>query len=819
MDEFETKLVKSSDLARLKHRQVDSIVSPMSDTVLVEGISKIMQKKYGTLQKEEWRKNKKGTIIKERIAPKFNNDVKSYQSDLESQIERGSKDLETSTASSFQSATWKAINLSSKSPSQLIMSYTKDPVISSDQNFKGVLSSGQKALQITSLEASFAKVLSSKFKSSSIIRKSTQSDSSTEYQAVQTRKILKDISIPVNVSFENMAAADGIIIKIDAINQHGQIVDSKSKAINHREKIKNFYTTSVAPSLNVKLNSSGKIQVSVKQIDKDASDLYVYRKYVSEESISDGEEFILINKFSGTNASDESGEKEFFDTLDKIYGSKIMYRAVSFTKQGGGSGSFSDFILDLSGLSNSSSRSSGDFLQGSITCKVQEEGIFLSIPAILGDRSAVFIEKKRQEDGYKSIERIFNSKDKQRSSQISSMYTLLDRDVNHGCTYKYNIMYITEHGTEKRLHHSSIEYRFIVGKSGLSVNAENSSKKSSPIKSSIKLTMNIGDIIDLDAEKASKEAIEEYSKSRAYEATSKEAASKIAQEISKETREAKGTRAGSKDESLLSDYLKSRGKDLDTTGVEFKSEAEENIYSIEVQRVDLKTGDVTDVGIFMPGEVYEDDKDLKPGRTYEYKFQELKMPISTYTEIVEKTSTASADKKFRSGKTSLIDKDKTDKGIEFEDNYRSKFLDQSVAVDGVVRSSMSRALSPTTTLQRSKSGVSKSIHVTIPKSNSVIKNPSVSLVSNKRVSIRWILSSSKNIKNKSDVDFFLITAKKLGQVYPILTCHGQSINSGIFVSIDDTQDSFLGEISYFITPVYNNATLGDTINAGTVVMR
>ena len=64
LDEFETKLVKSSDLARLKHRQVDSIVSPMSDTVLVEGISKIMQKKYGTLQKEEWRKNKKGTHTK-----------------------------------------------------------------------------------------------------------------------------------------------------------------------------------------------------------------------------------------------------------------------------------------------------------------------------------------------------------------------------------------------------------------------------------------------------------------------------------------------------------------------------------------------------------------------------------------------------------------------------------------------------------------------------------------------------------------------------------------------------------------------------------
>jgi hypothetical protein len=819
LDEFETKLVKSSELAKLKHSPADSITLPMSDTVLVEGISKIMQKKYGTLQKKEWRKNKKENIVKERIGSKFNNDVKSYQSDLESQIERGSKDLETSTASSFQSAAWKAINLSSKSPSQLIMSYSRDPVISSDQNFKGVLSSGQKALQITSLEASFAKILSSRFKISSTARKSTQGDSRAEYQAVQARKVLKDIAIPVNVSFENRAAIDGIVIKIDAINQYGQIVDSKSQAIDHREKIKNFYTTSVAPSLSAKLNSSGKIQVSVRQIDKDASDLYVYRKYISEKSISDGEEFILIKKFSGTSASDESGEKEFFDTLDKIYGSKIMYRAVSFTKSGGGSGSFSDFILDLSGLSNSSNRSSADFLQGSITCKVQEEGIFLSIPAIFGDRSAVFIEKKSQEDGYKSIERIFNSKDRQRSSQISSMYTFLDRDVNHGCTYRYNIMYITEHGTEKRLQHASVEYRFVIGKSGLSVNAENSSKKNRTIKSSVKLSMNIGDIIVLDAEKASKAAIEEYSKSRASEATSKEAASKIAQEISKETREARGTRIGSGDESLLSDYLKSRGKDLDSAGAEFKNKVEESIYSIEVQRVDLKTGDVTDIGIFMPGEVYEDDKDLIPGRTYEYKFQELKMPLSTYTEIVSKTSAAAADKEFRSGKGLLIDKDKTDKGIEFEDNYRSKFLDHSSIVDGVVRSSKSRARSATTTLQRSKSGVSKSVHITIPKSNSVIKNPNVLIVSNKRVFISWILSSSKNIKNKSDVDFFLITASKLGQVYPVLTCHGQSIDSGMFVSIDDTQDSFLGEISYFITPIYNNATLGDTISAGTVVMR
>ena len=819
LDEFETRLLKSSEFISIQDNKLDNSNTPMSDTILVEGISNIMQTKYGALQDKEWRKTKKGSITQDKMRSKFRKNVKSYQSDLESQIERGSKDLESSTASSFQTATWKAINISGKSSSQLIMKYAINPVVSSNQNFKGVLSSGQKPSKITKLEASFAKSLSSRFKTSATKRKGSQSEVTSDYQAVQVKKVLKNISVPSEITFSNSDIDHGFVIKIDAINSKGQIVDSKKKTINHIEKIKNFYSSSVSPTISAKFNDSGDLQVSVKQIDKDADSLCVYRKYISERSILDGEEFILINKFSGASASDESGEKEFIDTLDKIYGSKIMYRAVSYTSSGGGSGAFSDFILDISGLSNSSNKSSSDFLQGSIVCKVQEGGISLAIPEITGDRSAVFIEKRSQEDGYKLVERIFNSKDKQRSSRISSEYTMLDKDVNHGCTYRYNLVYITEHGTEKRLQPVNVDYRFIFESSDLSVSAQSSSQKNSPAIQSVKLKMNIGSILNLDKEEASQDALAEYSKAQVQKAATKESAIEIAQKIREESRDAKSSRAGLDDKSLLADFLKSRGKEMESSDKDFKNKAEESIYGIEVQRVDLKTGEVSDVGIFMPGETYEDTEGLKSGRSYEYIFQELKMPLSTYTEIVDKISVSESDKSFRSTRSLSIDKTGTDKSKDFEDNYRSKFLDKSSVVDGVVRSSLSRTLSPSTTLQKNRSGIVKSIKVTLPKSNSVVLNANTAIVSNKRVLISWSASSSKYIKNKSDIDFFLITAKKLGQIYPILKCHGQSIGGGSFLSIDDTQEDFLGEITYFITPIYNNATLGDTIKAGTVVMR
>ena len=820
LDGFDTKLISQAELRLQKDGFTISNGIQMNDTILVEGISGIMQKKFGSPQNSEWRLGIDGRPTRDRMRSKFKTSVSSYQSDLEAQLERGSKDLESTTASTFQSAVWKSVSLTKKSPTELIMGYAKDPVIPSDLNFSGIISNGQKPLNISSREVSLAKKLCLGFKSSSRTRKSSQSDATTEYVAVQTRKVLKYIEIPVEISIPESATLDaGITIKIDALNSTGQIVDTKKKDFNHSEKKSGFYSTSVPPSINAKISTTGDIQVSVKQIDKDADYLRVYRKYVSEESISNGEKFKLINKFSGTDASDESGEKEFIDTLGKVNGSSIMYRAVSFTSSGGGSGAFSDFVLDISQLVNSSKKSSADFLQGSIVCKVQKEGILISVPEIKGDRGASFIEKRRQEDGFKSVEKISNSNDGQRSSRVSSEYTFLDRDVNHGFTYHYNIMYITEHGTEKRLQPTKIEYKFIFGDADLSVNAINSSQKSSPVKSAVKLTMNIGAIKSLDMEQASSDALSEYSRSKAASASSKERAVKDAEEISKVSRVAKTGRAGLKDESLLAEYLKSRGKVEEEASSSVKNEIEKNIYSIEVQRTDLSTGEKTDVGIFMPGETYEDTTGLESGKSYEYTFQELKMPMDTYSEIVTKTSVSSGELDFKSGKTLTIAKDSTDKDSSFEDNYRSKFLDQSATIDGVIVSSMARARSPVTTLQKNPSGVSKTVKVTIPKEKTKILNASASAISNKRVAIKWIAAGSKYINNETDIDFFIITAKKLDQVYPVLTCHGENIGSGNFIAIDDTQDKFVGEVSYFITPIYNNASVGDTVDAGTVLVR
>ena len=80
------------------------------------------------------------------------------------------------------------------------------------------------------------------------------------------------------------------------------------------------------------------------------------------------------------------------------------------------------------------------------------------------------------------------------------------------------------------------------------------------------------------------------------------------------------------------------------------------------------------------------------------------------------------------------------------------------------------------------------------------------------------MSKSKSQKYKSDIDYFVIEYTIFSQTQPAIVCHGTSVDLGSFRSVHQLDNNFLGEVTYFITPVYNDCTIGEKVLAGKVLI-
>lgn len=817
----ETVLMKASSILedrKISKNNLDTGrgLIQMTDTILVEGIQRIKNQKQGIIQEKEYERSRLGGVIETKISSNKKIGKNPVSSNLRAQIERGEKSLVTPAVSSFRSASWSTISLLKKTPASILQSSLKNNIVFSSENYAGVVSRSQKSLPITKTEASYASLLNRRFSNRSKSRKNILDTGRYEYMGVQIRKKYKNFTIPVSFSVKNSDISNGVFcIKIRAYNSSGQIIDSKKIRYNHNDAIQGFYTTSEPPIFSGKIDDSGEVVLSVKQVDKDADSLKIYKKYISKETFYEGTPFVLLRTLRGKTASEKSEMQTIIDDSKAVNGSLVIYRAVSNTSLGGGTGAFTDIVLDLSEKTTNNTKPSQDYTTSSISTLLTKEGILVSISRVNGDFSVGYLEKQRQEDNYKSSKIVIDKDGNPVIAKPGVKY--LDKDVNHGLEYRYRIVYHTPDGLEKRTDYVSEKFRFIFGDSELVVSARSAAKARSPLKRSVSLSTHIASIKTQEEDDIVKEATEEFAKKAASLEKSKEGAAEASKSVLSTSRTTRKTRKSDSDLSLLGDYSKYFLKSESV-----RLESEKDVVAIEVKRIDQATSEKTDVGIFMPGETFDDIGDVIPGRKYTYEFQEIRMDMQTYKDIVEKVSEIESVSSVNRGSSVSLAKESLAKVEKDLSNFSSKFLESGAIIDGTIRSAKSMASSPVSVLASSKIGEPVQIEVDIPFQRSKIINSTAKLARGKRSIIEWSikkgLSKSKSQNYESDVDYFIIESSMLGQSQPAIICHGSNSGSGNFRSVHVVDNNYVGEITYFITPVYNDCTIGDRVLAGKVLV-
>ena len=62
-----------------------------------------------------------------------------------------------------------------------------------------------------------------------------------------------------------------------------------------------------------------------------------------------------------------------------------------------------------------------------------------------------------------------------------------------------------------------------------------------------------------------------------------------------------------------------------------------------------------------------------------------------------------------------------------------------------------------------------------------------------------------NLKSRY-IDFYIVLCKKNGDFFPVTTVMGSDV--GDITIIDETSKNFMGEVTYFLQPLFTNGKLG-----------
>jgi hypothetical protein len=233
--------------------------------------------------------------------------------------------------------------------------------------------------------------------------------------------------------------------------------------------------------------------------------------------------------------------------------------------------------------------------------------------------------------------------------------------------------------------------------------------------------------------------------------------------------------------------------------IEANREQLSKLIAFNIDRVDLKTGEVESFGI-VKGGTFSDKSNqktnnvspLKSGRKYRYVVSVCLREPDTLLENSTRTS---------------IDKT-TGKSYTFSP---SKFLNPTV---------MSRGIIPATGQEVPDDireifnigfvGVQKIVDVTTSEKRASVISVNAKKISKTQASIRWKVKGQT-----SAFDHFIVIGKKLGMSYIVGKHHNVGTNNA-FEFVDKVSGKQTGEVTYTVVPVYSDYTHGTPVRAGRI---
>ena len=791
--DFDFVPVSKQQAMRSTGKKLNSM--PLPYTFLEEGL--------GSSSKEDvyvdYVGNSRGGASKKKSSGQRNRKRTKSGNDTLSLTEKASESKNSNlgaTCSSIQQSCWKLIMNNGVSSATYIPMDIDDLFISATATYQGCKKTTRSELSDSCLATKIPKNKSTCNKSESAeqealihnIRKSLVSLPATrlnnlsdvpgdQYVPIKVNKTLERISskVELEISDSDLLAVESFIVSLDLLNTYNQIVDNTKIVVNHGQLKRDFVDISEPPSISVIATENKSIQIAIKQIDNDASMIKVFKKQIDYNTLLVGSQYTLVDTVYAT--SDDS-ETILYDSGPGSMSTAVVYRAVSYSNIGA-SGAFSDAVFKLSDIVDAKQES--ETHHGCLSAKNLITGIGVGSATIVGEPVNVQIIKRNLSRHEKDYEVIYDpthpdlsgkegkSSEKSRSIQEPSV---LDTNVHDGEIYEYRTKSLFLDGSEK-ISCSCIIVEYKYPSSGLSM--------STSIPAAIKKGSSSKQVAFNISFKDSTINDEQFIKSF-FEAND------LAE--------------------LYSDEIKSMKNELS------------QIFAANVTRKDMTTGIEVDFGAVQIGSFTDKGQNStgmpRRDRSYEYTIEGLVRDPEFLLEEMRKGKGAKAGKKYREGRNSKPTSDASSQESE-NPNYRSKFFARdTLETSTIMNTDALLTKKAAGSIGLGRTGVTKTISITGSRTIPTVTNGSARYNRNEQVVIDWSLKGTG--KNSYSVDYFIISATRLGSVmYPVLVCHGQ-LKGNKFTVVDDTQSDMVGSVSYTVTPVFDDFSLGESASVGKVLI-
>jgi hypothetical protein len=580
---------------------------------------------------------------------------------------------------------------------------------------------------------------------------------------VTTRLVSKRwavITEEVRISSQAIQGLQKLHFLIELYDTNGNILDIKHRVVDHDAELEEFLTPDYPPHIKARPLSIGRNVIYLRQTDKVATEVWLYRKYLNPASSNFAKKYELIRKIRLTRK--DRGRR----VLDWVNNSSTcVYRAIPIGPRKRVSHAFRNAVARPFRHKSLGKISPEELTHVSIFAQTQGDKVVVRVSNIPEGPVALYVEADNLSSRpaarrFNDSLRIVGSVPEHQVQIVNSDTSDLifdDPAVQHGHIYEYRCVLIYPNGNEVRSKVTEIheffkevaeEERVVVQLTGLAIQADDIGNAS--------VSFNI---------------------EPSFTDTGMETI-------------VGALKAAGTDSSFIDELYADREKLND-------------LVAFLIQRQDSTSGETETFGVLSSGEFVDDIttrkytgvSPLEAGRSYRYIVRVLTRSAETLFDTALGSNIDAATAKRYENKISKFMNPSTlrngtlpSTGQSFGTNPRSKLKSQDKFIEG-------------------RTGIEAAIEADIPEFKPEINKLSAKKVSTNKTMLYWTISGDQD-----DIDHFIIMARFQGIKSTVGTTHNISYG-GQYYFIDKELSGEPGTIEYSVTPVLSDYTYGTEVNA------
>jgi len=611
-------------------------------------------------------------------------------------------------------------------------------------------------------------ILRNKLRSRAYRNRSDASSLPIKTHVVMRRRKIAWVHIKeeIRISQRRIRGASKLYFLIELLDHRRNVVDVINRIVDHDAEMEDFLTPDYAPKISAWARRPGKNYIIVRQIDRVAREVWIYRKVLNLRSPRISNRYKLIKKVK------LSRRDRYMRIVDRAPNSNLcVYRAVAVGPRRKVSSQFRNTICrPYRRHTNFSKRSDDELVHVSIFAQTVDDKVLVRVTNVPEGPCALYVTAedlsvKPQARSHGDTTRIVGTEATEQIQPINETTTEVsfeDTQVQHGHIYEYRCVMIYPSGKEQQSMITEVhEFHKEIG-----------------VESKIVVDLNDMNLyFDDDGNSAVTFEIEPTFTDTGMET--------IVNAL-----ESAGT-----NQNFLSEVKSDRSKLND-------------LLAFLVQRQDSVSGETESMGIFNAG-LFADDisvrrargvSPLSAGRTYRYIVRVLMRSAEGLfdTAISDEVDLETARRfKVKISKfmnpTTLRTGTLPSTGQAFGKNPRSRMKLQDKFLEG-------------------RTGIEAAIDVDIPAQRATIDNVVAERINPQRVKVNWTVSGDQN-----DIDHFIVRADFYGVTSTVGSVHNFS-SSGRYWFYDHELYNEPGTVEYSVIPVYSDYTYGTEVDAEAVTL-